>query len=474
MNTQSNVLSGRRIAFMVLFVGVAWRLAAQTAIHVYDAAGNPTGIMVGGSGQPVITAGLQPELIQSNSFAAFAIGVTGSGLSYQWLSNGIPIAGATGDSLVIANLPLAGTNLGNFSVIVSNSFGAITSSPAALWTDANGNGIPDWWELQYFHNLSQTALGDYDGDGVDNLDEYLEGTNPTNPASFYPRLYLQVANGSGNVTASPDLPHYTMGQLVTLTANPDTGQGFAGWSGAVTGAKSTISLFMNTNESVTANFGFPLGVALNNTNLVWTTSGDELWFGQAAMTEDGIAAAQSGPIVSYWNGSTFVGDQTTLQSSFYITQPEQLGFWWSVSSQPPAGVTFSINSNLVASLSGQSVAWQYVQTNLAAGVYTLTWTYSKGPVDIPSGIPYTDAAWVGDVTLAATISAPELGLRLTGLHSALCYWPVSSTVFRLQQTTALNPANWTDVTNSVNSASGTNQVLITPTGSGDFYRLIYP
>jgi len=38
----------------------------------------------------------------------------------------------------------------------------------------------------------------------------------------------------------------------------------------------------------------------------------------------------------------------------------------------------------------------------------------------------------------------------------------------------LNPANWTDVTNSVNSASGTNQVLITPTGSGDFYRLIYP
>jgi len=478
MKIQGSVPSGiHRLALITLVIGLAWQSKAQTASFSYDAAGNPTSINGNATGEPAIAEAPQAQLLESNSFASFSVSATGSGLSYQWLSNGIPIVGANGDSLVVGNLPLNGTNLGNFSVIVSNSFGTVTSTPAALWSDANGNGIPDWWEMQYFHNLNQTALGDYDGDGVDNLDEYLEGTNPTNNQSFDPRLYLQIANGSGSVSVSPDLPYYTMGQLVTLTAVPDAGQGFAGWSGAVTGTKSTVALFMNTNETVTASFGFPLGVALNNTNLVWTTTGDELWFGEANVSEDGVSAAQSGPIVSYWNNtySTFVGDQTSLQTSFYLAQPEQLGFWWDVSSQPPDGVSFSINSNLVATLSGQTVPWQYMQTNLAAGVYTLTWTYSKGPVDIPNGIPYADAAWVGDVTLAAaTATAPVLGIKVTGADAVLLYWPVSANVFRLQQTPTLSPANWTNSTNIVNQVNGTNQVPVAPAGLNLFYRLVYP
>jgi len=310
---------------------------------------------------------------------------------------------------------------------------------------------------------------------VDNLDEYLEGTNPTNKLSFNPRLYLQSARGY--VSVSPDQPYYTLGQLVTLTAMPDEGQGFVGWSGAGSGTKSTISLFMNTNESVTATFGFPLGIALDNTNLVWTTSGNQLWFGQAEASEDGVSAAQSGPIVSYFDGGNFVGDQTSMQTTFYISQPEHLGFWWDVSSQPPDGVTFSINNNIVATLSGQSVAWQYMQTNLPAGVYTLTWTYSKGPVDIPDGILFSDAAWVDQVTLAPTLvtpMAPVLGIQPTGANTALLYWPVPSNVFRLQQTASLSPANWTDTTNAVNVVNGTNQVSIISAGNGQFYRLVYP
>ena len=462
-------------AVIILHLGLAGHTAAQPAAYSYDPSGNPTAVSPGAAGGPIITAAPASQLMESNSLASFSVSAAGAALSYQWLSNGVPIAGANGDSLVVGNLPLNNTNLGNFSVIISNSSGAITSSPAALWSDANGNGIPDWWELQYFHNLNQPALGDYDGDGVDNLDEYLEGTNPTNNQSFDPRLHLQIAHGSGSVSVSPDQPYYIMGQLVTLTAVPDAGQGFAGWSGSVTGTKSTLSLFMDTNETVTANFGFPLGVALNNTNLVWTTSGDELWFGQADVSEDGMGAAQSGPIVSYWNGSSFVGDQTSLQTTFYSAQPETLGFWWNVSSQPPDGVAFSINSNLVATLSGQPVAWQYVQTNLPAGVNTLTWTYSKGPVDIPSGIPYSDAAWVGDVTLAATTpTAPVLDIKSAGVNSALLFWPVSSAVFRLQQTAALMPANWTDATNTVSQVNGTNQVSVVLTAQSLFYRLVYP
>ncbi len=48
------------------------------------------------------------------------------------------------------------------------------------WTnlDADGDGMRDGWELQYFGNLNQTADGDTDGDGVNNFIEYLQGRNP--------------------------------------------------------------------------------------------------------------------------------------------------------------------------------------------------------------------------------------------------------------------------------------------------------
>jgi hypothetical protein len=44
--------------------------------------------------------------------------------------------------------------------------------------DANGNGFPDLYEFEHFGNLNQTGAGDFDGDGVSNMTEYLQGRNP--------------------------------------------------------------------------------------------------------------------------------------------------------------------------------------------------------------------------------------------------------------------------------------------------------
>lgn len=45
--------------------------------------------------------------------------------------------------------------------------------------DADGDGMLDSWEIQYFGNLAQTGAGDFDGDGVSNLEEFQLGRNPT-------------------------------------------------------------------------------------------------------------------------------------------------------------------------------------------------------------------------------------------------------------------------------------------------------
>ena len=50
--------------------------------------------------------------------------------------------------------------------------------------DTDGNGLPDWWELQYFGHLTGTdPNADPDHDGMNNLAEWIAGTNPTNAAS---------------------------------------------------------------------------------------------------------------------------------------------------------------------------------------------------------------------------------------------------------------------------------------------------
>jgi hypothetical protein len=60
---------------------------------------------------------------------------------------------------------------------------------------------------------------------------------------------------AGPTTDSPRLTEtFTNGTEVQLTATPDSGSTFAGWSGAVTGTDPTVDLDMNGKKSVTATF----------------------------------------------------------------------------------------------------------------------------------------------------------------------------------------------------------------------------
>ena len=58
------------------------------------------------------------------------MGAAGSGLTYQWLLNGTAIAGATGATYPVASV--AASNAGNYSVIVTNEGGSVTSVAAVV------------------------------------------------------------------------------------------------------------------------------------------------------------------------------------------------------------------------------------------------------------------------------------------------------------------------------------------------------
>jgi Tol biopolymer transport system component len=72
-----------------------------------------------------------------------------------------------------------------------NGAGDVLAGDLSGWPalDSDGNGIPDWWRIEYFgHATGQAgdfsrAQDDADGDGMNNLKEFLAGTVPADPFS---------------------------------------------------------------------------------------------------------------------------------------------------------------------------------------------------------------------------------------------------------------------------------------------------
>ena len=62
------------------------------------------------------------------------------------------------------------------------------------------------------------------------------------------------ANGSGSTSPAVGSHSYASGTSVTLTATPASGATFAGWSGATTGTDNPVTITMDGDKSVTANF----------------------------------------------------------------------------------------------------------------------------------------------------------------------------------------------------------------------------
>ena len=60
--------------------------------------------------------------------------------------------------------------------------------------------------------------------------------------------------GNGRVHASPLANTYSVNSIVALTAIPDAGQQFLGWSGAAIGTSTNFSLTMSQSQTVIASF----------------------------------------------------------------------------------------------------------------------------------------------------------------------------------------------------------------------------
>ncbi|WP_289057894.1 hypothetical protein [uncultured Mesotoga sp.] len=117
-------------------------------------------------------------------------------------------------------------------------------------TDENGRAIFSGvlrGNRQYTVSKSgyEDAAGTVNVDSDKTVDVYLSRKMYT--------LDIKVTGG-GTVTKSPDKLEYSYGEEVLLTALPDQGWNFVGWTGDLTGSDSSKVIVMDQNRSVTATF----------------------------------------------------------------------------------------------------------------------------------------------------------------------------------------------------------------------------
>jgi pectate lyase/pectin methylesterase-like acyl-CoA thioesterase len=120
----------------LLLAAVAASAAGNYSVVVSNSVGSATSAqaaltVVEEAGAPALAQQPVDQTAVIGAAVAFTSAATGAGpFAYQWLKDGMPIAGATSPTLTRTALQLSDT--GFYSVTVSNGIGSVTSAPALL------------------------------------------------------------------------------------------------------------------------------------------------------------------------------------------------------------------------------------------------------------------------------------------------------------------------------------------------------
>jgi len=148
-----------------------------------------------------------------------------------------------------------------FYLTISATSGGTTDPPPDTYTYYNGIEA----EIEAIPDTSNFRFDGWTGDvppGHEN-DNPLSVTMDSDKsiqANFIRQYTLTISSSNGGTTNPvPGNYTYDSGAYVSVQAIPNSGYNFTGWSGDVTGTTNPISITMNGDKSITANFSAPTG-----------------------------------------------------------------------------------------------------------------------------------------------------------------------------------------------------------------------
>jgi hypothetical protein len=283
------------------------------------------------------------QTLYSGGTAKFTTTVSGSlPLTYQWrknganLSDGGNISGSLTDSLTIANVSAG--DIGNYTLVVTNSAGGVTSAPPAALTVVAPSGKPYEAAVRAANPIAYWRLNESGDPSSDTL------------AAFN---YLGGLNGT-----------YRPGSLPGVTGLQPLD---------FPGLEST-----NTAVQTTANGSTPSWVTLPPLNLNTNTVTFTAWI-------------FPNTIHGAYNGLLTTRNGTTPAAGFHFTSDNQIGYTWNGGNSE----TWSFLSELRPPVGQWSFAALVIDpTNAALYLYNTTSMSTTN-----NAIPHTSEAWDGNAQL---------------------------------------------------------------------------
>ena len=466
---------------------------------------------------PAITNQPQSLTVIAGNSASFAAGATGTAtLAYQWLKNGIVIAGATTNPFTIASATTNDT--ANYSVIITNNYGAVTSAVATLTVNVRPAISTPPQSVTVYVNSNATFSVAADGTPAPAFQWQFNGANlagatatnftvtsaqTTNEGNYT----VFISNAAGFITSSPAslslyrefgcapapypsalasngarhliVPGYQLG--TTNLASTDARTNTFGEEGVM--IVTTLQAGQTANVQVVASAAGYLNAWIDfNTNGAWSDAGDQV-FTNVALTAGTNTLALNVPATAAATSNTWARFRFSSVTNLSFTGEAPDG---EVEDYPLAitGLTLTYLAGGNGSISG--VATQTVSyagsgspvTAVAADGYAFT--------DWSDGLtvnPRTDTGVTNNLTVTANffcamLTPPVLAANSTLTASGLLLifsGPSGQTFKVLGSTNLVLPMSaWTMLTNGTFGAGPASYLDNALTNQASFYRIVSP
>jgi uncharacterized repeat protein (TIGR02543 family) len=324
------------------------------------------------------------------------------------------------------------TLVANYSLIPPTQFAVTLSSSPIVGGSTNGSGPYDTGSNA---TVSATANTGYTfvnwtlaGAPVSTNANYTFAVNANTAlvANFEvgSTFTLNVTAVNGSVAKNPNNATYNNGDAVILTATPDSGYEFTSWSGDATGSNNPLTVNMNSNKTITANFtlvttggAYPAGIDLG-------AAGAFAILGGSGVSNTGTSTVITGDVGSFPTATINGLLPSNVIGTLYTSADPLVGL-------AKDALTAAYNDAQSRSLNAISLPGQLGGLTLAPGLYVnsstsgISGTGANGILTLDAGGD-ANAVWIFKMGSTLITDAGTSIVLAGGAKASNIYWSVGT------------------------------------------------
>jgi uncharacterized repeat protein (TIGR02543 family) len=334
------------------------------------------------------------------------------------------------------------TLVANYTVIPASQLALVLSSNPVIGGSTSGSG-------SYSSGTSVTAVASPNsgysftnwtesGNPVSTSASYTFAitTNRTLVANFAPITYTLTTNAvNGTVAKNPNAATYNSGAVVQLTATPNPGYTFTGWSGDATGNTNPLNVTMNANKNITALFTLVPAIGPGQVNL--GLAGNYNMLTKTGITTTGVTSIQGDLGVSPAAATSITGFGLIMDSSGEFSKtPIVTGRVYAAdyAAPTPSNLTTAVSNMETAYTTANNLVTPAPIVDLYAGDISGRilppglYKYNTGVLITNAGVTLSGGAndtWVIQIAQNLTINNSAIITLLGGAQAKNIVWVVA-------------------------------------------------